>query len=298
VPATDWLKALTVVTIFGVNFVAGKVGVTAFPPLFLMVLRFALVLILTAPWARWPDRRDTKPLITAALLLGCGHFGCLFTGLQGLNASVAALLIQLQVPMASLLSGWTGGDRLSGRGWLGMAVAIGGVALLGGDPSLRGDPVHFSLVLVAALCWAAAQLVLRKLGHLSAQSKNAAVAAFALPVLGASSYLTETDQLQALTRAPATGWAAVAYMAAASSVVAYGLWYGLIHRHPVNRVVPLTLLVPLIAVLSAVVLLGDPLTTELMAGGAAIVVGVAIVMLAGMRPTPKRRAGGQLRLPR
>lgn len=282
-PVADVLKALAVVTIFGCNFVAAKVGVHEFTPLVLMVLRFVVVLAVTLPATRFPTRADLPPLVAAALLLGCGHFGCLFVGLKGLHASVAALMIQFQVPLASVLATVARGERMPALGWVGMFVSLGGVVLLGGDPKLEGSAMDFGLVLVAGVSWAAAQLYLQRLGHLSPHAKNASVAAVALPVLALASLATEEHQMQVLRTASVWGWVAVLYMAIASTVVAYGLWFGLIHRHPVNRVVPFILLVPVFAVIASVTVLGDPVTWELLAGGALVVGGVAMTLLAQSR---------------
>ena len=74
-----------------------------------------------------------------------------------------------------------------------------------------------------------------------------------------------------------------------SSILAYGLWYALLRRHPINRVVPLTLLMPVIAVLLGVWLLGDGLDSHKLLGGALVIAGLAVINLPGRRrPLPMR----------
>jgi O-acetylserine/cysteine efflux transporter len=68
-------------------------------------------------------------------------------------------------------------------------------------------------------------------------------------------------------------------MAIASSIVAYGLWYFLIERYPMNRVVPMTLLAPVLAVVFAVLLLGESISATMIAGGILTLSGVAIIEL-------------------
>ncbi len=63
----------------------------------------------------------------------------------------------------------------------------------------------------------------------------------------------------------------------ASSIIAYGLWYFLIERYPMNRVVPMTLLAPVLAVVFAVLLLGETVSATMIAGGILTLGGVAVI---------------------
>ncbi|HSO41821.1 MAG TPA: EamA family transporter, partial [Rhodospirillales bacterium] len=65
---------------------------------------------------------------------------------------------------------------------------------------------------------------------------------------------------------------------------AYGLWYYLLGKHQLNRVVPLTLLSPMLAVVLAVLILGEPITLRVVAGGLITIVGVAMIQF--LKPAP------------
>ncbi len=93
------------------------------------------------------------------------------------------------------------------------------------------------------------------------------------------SWWFERDQLAALGAAGWVGWGAVFYTAVMSSIVAYGAWYGLLRRHPVNRVVPLTLLVPVLAVGLGVLILGDTLGPHKLIGGGLVIAGIGLIVL-------------------
>ena len=66
----------------------------------------------------------------------------------------------------------------------------------------------------------------------------------------------------------------------------YAMWYDLLGRHDVTRVIPYLLLVPVTTVLGGVVFLGEPMTLLRFAGGALVIAGVAIMNL---RRNPLRR---------
>ena len=63
------------------------------------------------------------------------------------------------------------------------------------------------------------------------------------------------------------------------TITGYGLWYYLVGKHGVGRVVPFTLLVPVVGVLTGVVLLGDHLSPAKVIGGLVTLGGVAIIQL-------------------
>ncbi|MCU0838065.1 MAG: EamA family transporter, partial [Rhodospirillales bacterium] len=65
--------------------------------------------------------------------------------------------------------------------------------------------------------------------------------------------------------------------AVGASITAYGLWYYLIEKHEMNRVVPFTLLAPVLAVLLAALLLDEPLTVATVAGAIITTLGVAMI---------------------
>jgi O-acetylserine/cysteine efflux transporter len=80
------------------------------------------------------------------------------------------------------------------------------------------------------------------------------------------------------------GWGAIAYMAFLVTILAYGLWYPLVYRYPVNQTMPWTLTVPVFGVLSGVLVLGEPMTVWLLAGGILTLAGVAVIVLPGPAP--------------
>jgi O-acetylserine/cysteine efflux transporter len=281
-PARDWGAASLVVLIWAMNFIVGKVGLLELPPLLMMGLRFALVAVLLAPFLRWPGR-NRWPLIGAlAVVLGGLHFGLLFVGLSGVSAGPAAIAIQLAVPFSALLAAVFYRERLSVWQLAGMGVAFTGIWLLAGEPAHAPSPPHLLMVVIAAFSWAFANVLIKRLGRINVFALNGWVALLTAPLLLAASGLFEDGQLEAIAGADWRGWGAIVYMAVGASVIAYGLWYYLIEKHEMNRVVPMTLLAPVLAVFLAAWLLDEPLTPTLLVGGAVTLVGVAMIQF--LRP--------------
>jgi len=81
------------------------------------------------------------------------------------------------------------------------------------------------------------------------------------------------------------GWrelGAVAYLAVLSTLLGYGLWTRLLQRYAASTVAPLSLLVPVIGLVSAMVLLGERPSTVQWLGTLAVLLGMVINQLGGV----------------
>jgi len=286
----DAVVGLLIAALWGLNFAVAKTGLGQFPPILMIALRFALVAALLVPMAAMPRLR-LKEIAYLSVTLGLIHFALMFNGLARVDAAVAAITIQIQVPFAALLSAVLYRDPPGWRRMLGMALAILGVGILAGEPRTSSALWAVGLIIAAALFWAVANIQMKRLSDVDGFALNGWLALLATPQLLLASLVLERGHWDALRSADWLGWGAVAYQAVIVVIVGYGLWYRLLRQYSVNQVMPFTLLVPLFGVLSGTVLLGETLTWNLAIGGLATVAGVAIIVI--RRPKlvePKTRA--------
>ncbi|MBZ0329511.1 EamA family transporter [Halomonas sp. ANAO-440] len=276
-PLRDLLLGLVIVTIWALNIIVIKLGVAELPPLLLTTLRFILVASLLVPFH--PVARHQLPfLLLLSVTFGTLHFALLFIGLGQAEAGTGALLVQMGTPFATLLAVIFLGERLSAKRIVGLVLSFGGVMILAGGPSLP-SPLPMALLLLSALGWAISQLLIKKGPNIAPMALAGWVALFAIPQVGLGSWWFESGQMEAISQAGLFGWGAVFYTAVMSSIVAYGLWYGLLRRHAVSRLAPLSLLVPAGAVVLGIVLLGEQLNTHIAIGGAMVIAGVALIVI-------------------
>jgi O-acetylserine/cysteine efflux transporter len=100
------------------------------------------------------------------------------------------------------------------------------------------------------------------------------------------SLLLEHRQLASLITADELGWLALAYTIFIGGIVGFGLWFWLIARCSLARVAPFGLLLPVFALISSVLFLGDHTTPKLIVGGLLTTSGVAITQVrSNARPT-------------
>jgi O-acetylserine/cysteine efflux transporter len=270
--------AVLVMAIWGYNFVVAKTGLTELPPIFMMGLRFAFSAALLVPFVAMPRGR-MKEIAALSVVLGAAHFSMMFTGLKTIDASTAAIAIQLQVPFSALLATVLLNDPPGWRRMAGIAVAFGGVVLIAGEPRFAGNLWALGLVIGAAFVWAVGNIQVKQMGRIDEMALLAWMSVMAAPQLFLLSWMLEDGQFAAAQAATWRGWGAVAYQAVAVVAISYGIWYRLLGRHSVNAAVPYTLLVPVFGVASAAIWLDETLTARIVIGGAITIVGVTIIIL-------------------
>lgn len=287
----DGALAVLVMALWGANFVAVKLTMHSFEPMFLLTIRYALVAAMLMPFAKPVNRTQFKGLFQLSIALGVLHFPLIFLGVRGVDAAVGALVIQLQVPFSSIIAAILFKDYLGWRRALGMALAFGGILVIAGEPHGESSTLHIMFIAGAALAFSIANLIIKKIGALDGFTMSGWLSLMAMPQVFIISLLIEDGQWASLTNATPTSWVALCYVVIGSSVVGYGIWYRLARVHPINHTMPFLLLVPVFGVLSGVFMLGEPVTTGLLIGGAMTIAGIAIIMFRRPKVTADPKAG-------
>ena len=265
--------------IWGLNLIASKIGVGQFPPVFFTALRFGSVALLVIPFLRW-HRGQMKNLLAAAFFTGPAAFALLFEGVHKVeDASMVAIASQMGVPFSTLLSVWLLGETIRWRRRLGIALAFGGIAIIGFDPRAFQYWEGLMLVVFSCLVSSMGLIYLKGLKDVRPLEMQAWIAVVGGPLLLLVSLGVENDQWQAVTNADWKGWAALGFTTLLSSLVAHTGWYYLVSRYPVTSLSPITLLSPVFGVFFGVTLLHDQLTLRMIVGGAVTLVGVLIVLM-------------------
>jgi O-acetylserine/cysteine efflux transporter len=286
------LTLVLVTAVWGINIAVIKLGLGELPPIAFVALRFAGVALVLLPFVRL-QRRHVLPILALSFTLGSLHFPLSFIGLQGVDASTAAIAVQLQVPFAALLAAIFFKEKLGWRRLLGIAIAFAGVMVIAGEPRFTGSLTSLAIVVVAACIWAFASVQIKLLGdEVDVLALNCWVALLALPQLVLMSWIFEEGQIPAILDAGWMAWASVAYQSVLVMVLGYGVWYSMMRRFPLNQVMPFTLLVPFFGVVGGVLLLGEGLTLLMLLGGAVTIIGVGIIVIRRPRViAPTTKAG-------
>lgn len=274
----DILVGICVAMVWGAGVVFAKAAIAEFPPILLMAFRFFVTALALVWFVRVP-RGQLSKLFWVALIASAVQYSLTFTGLKWIDVSVAALVVQLEVPFLVLLGALVLNERPGIRKWVGILMAFLGVGLIAGEPKLGSAWFALVLVVGGALSWAVGQVMVRRLKSIDGLTVTAWVAVFATPQLLVMSLIFESGQWRAIQNADWIVWSAVLYMGLIMTALGYGLWYSLVRKHPVSLVAPFLLMLPVFSVLGGVVFLGERLSLQIAIGGVVVIAGVAFILL-------------------
>lgn len=194
-----------------------------------------------------------------------------------IGAGVGALVLFGMVQTTMVGWGLLTGERPRIAEWVGLGLAVVGLALFMLPGSQTPDPWGTLLMMVAGVAWGVYSLRGRKSSRplLTTADNFMRAVPFALATsvaaLGASSAVLGMH-------VTGRGTALAVASGSVASGLGYCLWYLALPRHSATRAALVQLLVPIIAALGAVVLLGESITLRLVGGGGVVVTGVALAI--------------------
>jgi O-acetylserine/cysteine efflux transporter len=277
-PLAHVLLALAVAAVWGSNFVVIKIALAHLPPLLFATLRFSLAFLPAAFFLKRPPV-PWSHLAAYGFLIGAGQFGFLYIAMErDISPGLASLVIQTQVFFTISLSMWLNREHVQLFQVAALTMAAAGLAIImahaGGEVTVLG----LTLTLLAALCWAAGNLVARASGTVNMLAYVVWSSLFAVPPLLALSVVFEGwPAIHAgLQNADTLTWAAVLYQSFGNTLFGYGSWAWLLARHPTATVSPFALLVPVFGLGTAALVMHEPLQPWKLVAAALVMSGLAL----------------------
>jgi O-acetylserine/cysteine efflux transporter len=290
-PLSHLLLILLINTAWGFNFIAGKIGGDTFGPLLFTAIRFLILLVFMLPWLK-PAPGYMKPLLRVAILLGVFHFSMIFIGLHaGGNIGSIAITTQLYVPFSAILASLFLKEKITAKTITAIAIAFGGVMVIGFDPIVFNHIDAILWVTGAAFVMATATIFMRKCPNLGVFRLQAWIALVAFPSQSLLSFIFESGQIHTLSSVHLIDFWTPLYSALGASLIGHGLVYHLLGKYPVAKITPLLLLTPIIATFLGVVIFGDVLGWKLIAGGVMTLLGVLMLVTQPGRQKQAQPAG-------
>ena len=278
--ASAELLLLTAVTLWGLNFSIVKFGLSEIAPLAFPVFRFglggiALLIILRLREGSVGVRRGDLPLLVLVGFFGITLSQISFVfALTNTSASDTALVMATAPIVTALLASAVGLERMGRRHWIAVSIGLVGLVLVvvGGAAGVRlgsnllGDGLALANVIVSSV---SALPILPLLRRYSAHRiltyemliGTAILLPFAVPGLVAQNYAQVT----------LAGWGSLAYAVVFSGIVTNLLYFTAIGRVGPSRAAVYQYLQSFLAVLFAVVLLGEHVSLVQLLGGIVVV---------------------------
>lgn len=277
-PLRHILFALVVVAIWGFNFVVIKLSVDALPPMLAAGIRFALASWPLLLFIR-PPKTEWYKVVLFGMTFGFGLYSFLnFAIALGMPAGLASVVLQVQAFFTMLIAFFVHHERPKRQQIIGAVIAFAGIGVMAIQRFEGAQLFPFILTLGAAVSWGVANNVAKTFGGANPVATTVwggLVASFSL--IGLSLVLDGPQPLIDFVLAPSPWTIAVlAFLAYPATLFGVAVWNHLLSLHPASIVAPFTLLVPITGLLSGYLVLGETIAPLEMAGGALIVLGIAI----------------------
>tara|TARA_B100001123_G_scaffold323002_1_gene362533 strand:+ start:473 stop:1336 length:864 start_codon:yes stop_codon:yes gene_type:complete len=275
---SELLLAASVPLVWGIGFTLAKAGINEFPPLFMMGMRFSLASLVLVWFVTLPHGQ-LKQIFWISFVGSTLQYGLTFTGLSMIDASLAIIIVHLEVPFAVLLAAFFLKDKPCKQQILGMLISFAGIVFIAGQPSLPDQMLAILLTTSGALMWAIGQIMVKRLENPpSGFALTAWIGVFSGPQMIIGSFIIEKSQLQSLASASWIGWGVILYLALIMTALGYGIWYHVLSRNPVSKVMPVMLMLPLFTIISSMLILGERPTPMILIGGAVVIGGASLIM--------------------
>jgi drug/metabolite transporter (DMT)-like permease len=301
----SWIALGVVYVVWGSTYLAIRVGVGHLPPLLLAGTRYVIAGTLLYPIARrasaggresaeggvsaggrWTTPDRARPgarawlagAVVGVLLLFAGNGGVTVAETT-LPSGVAAVLVAT-VPLWMIVFAWpVERQRVTVRSAVGLAIGLGGVAILVGASLSGGGMSGVFIVLGASAAWGFGSV----LSHRLPVPGNALLAAAIEMLAGGVALLAAAAATGEFGRVhwsavPVTAWVALAYLIGPGSILAFSAYgYALSHL-PTATVSTYAYVNPVVAVLAGIVFLGEQFTWREGAGAALVLASVVIIL--------------------
>jgi drug/metabolite transporter (DMT)-like permease len=302
-PVAVWL---ILGTIWGSTWLFIKIGLEDLPPVSFAAVRFVVAPLPLLLWlalrrrgrpvARSSDNAvtssatslralrgaDWRPMVVTGLLTFAVNYPLVFWGESYIPAGLTAILYTTFPIIGMLLAHWLLPDEpLSGRKLAGALVAFTGVVVIfQNQVAVRGMMALFgsAAIVLAAACTAYADIVVKRdCAHIDPVTLTAVQMLVSVgPMLVLGIALDGNPlALHWTTRAVV----ALLYLALLGSALTFTLLYWLIQRTPVTRAMFIPFMSTAIAVVLDAIVLGERMHWRTLAGGIAILGGVAVALV-------------------
>jgi O-acetylserine/cysteine efflux transporter len=278
--ARDILAALSVAIVWGLSFIAIKVGVGETSPLMLAALRFLFAAFPMVVFMA-PPKAPAWAVGLHGLLIGVGQFGLLFIAMrQGFPVGLSSLVIQAQAFFTILLARMFLGERPRRAQIVGASIGFAGMAVIGSGRLGGASPGPFLLVVLAALFWGLGNVLAKSIGKVDMLAFTVwSSLAAPLPLLLLSLAVEGKGGLAALAH---PGWklvVSVLVISYAGTVFGFGVWARLLAHYSAATVAPFALLTPVVGMIAGAILYGEMLKPVELVGGGLVMAGLALNVL-------------------
>jgi len=287
----DILLAVCVAMIWGLGFVASKLALEELSPAMMTALRFGIA-ALPCLFVRRPDV-PWSTLVLISLTLFFGQFLAQSYGMaHGVPVGLTSVIVQSQALFTVAFAAVAFREIPTRAQMAGIGVAAIGMLMICGTVGFDFSVGAFAVLMISPVSFAVGNLLLRRARHVPMFDLFSWLCLLPAPPLLALAIVTDgaPETWHALANLSPVGIASILAIGAISTSIAYWLWGRLLRDYTAAQVVPFALLVPFVGAASSTIVFGETFGPLRLGGMLTVVLGIAIMVLAGRSRTPPKIA--------
>jgi drug/metabolite transporter (DMT)-like permease len=290
-----WAALIVVYLVWGSTYLGIRVAVATIPPYLMTGVRYLIAGLLLLALQRLTSKRKLampnraellRIAIVATLLIVIGN-GLLCLAETRVESGTSALLLA-GTPIWMLLL-----DALRERrtprpaAIIGLILGSAGIAALVGKGAGHVDVFFASIILIASVSWAAGSIYARGIDH------RPTTASLEMTVGGALCLVVgllggEASHLRLHNISAASLWG-MAWLISGGAMLGYSAYAYAVRTLPMATVATYGYVNPVVAVILGALILREPVTWNVVAGGAAVIASVVLILV-GSRRAPEEPA--------
>lgn len=287
-----WIALGAIYLLWGSTYLGIRVAVQTMPPYLMTGTRYlvaglallALRLLFAKERLAMPSRATLGRIaVTAVLLLVVGN-GLLCLAETRVESATAALLVTTTPIWMLVLGAWQSRKMPGWPAVGGIALGTAGMFVLVGKAGSNSELFYVVLILAGSASWALGSVYARdKEHHPLTAPLEMAIGGFGSILVGLA--LGEARQVHVASIAPAS-WLGMLWLITGGAMAGYSAYAYALRTLPTETVATYAYVNPIVAVALGALLLKEPITPNVLAGGAAIVASVILIVAGSSKDTP------------
>ena len=283
----DLFLAIFVMAIWGFNFSMIKMGITEVHPLLATAARFTLAVIPAIFFIRRPNVA-WRYLFSYGLVFGVGIWGMASWSITaGLSSGMSSVLLSSNALISMAVGVFIHKEAASKRKVVGAITALIALMVLvsatNGNVTLQGG----IFIMIAATCWTIMGMIVKASKTTQAFAFNVwgmlfapiPLVMFAMSIYGPN-IVTEAFEVWDMNTT-----IAVLFQAYPTTLFGYWVWNRLLIRYPLSTTAPMTLLVPVFALISGYYMYDEMLSTAQVVACVLFLIGIGLIVKPGKKVT-------------
>jgi drug/metabolite transporter (DMT)-like permease len=287
-----WIALVAVWILWGSTYLAIRVAVETIPPFLMVGTRYVIAGMLLGAlqyaFAKekpsFPTMRELRRLaITGVLLLVIGN-GILSLAETRIPSGTAALILASTPIFMLIFEAIRVRKMMSWASIAGLLIGSAGMFLLVGDQSGAGNMFFAVLILVGSISWALGTIYSRTTQHHHALSAPLEMTIGGVIAILTGLALGEAGHLS-IAAVSAQSLYGMLWLITGGAMAGYTAYSFVLRTLPAATVSTYGYVNPIVAVILGATILHEPVTWNVLAGGAAVILSV-VVILVGNRKNP------------